>query len=180
MTENNHRIPSTHPIIGRDQRIGLHPLINWSWVVSVFLLVTNPQLSAQINNSDYNMLSVGENYRIFPSDVIQTEVFIVVSPLDDNVLFASCNTLTFIPFFVSEGIYVTRNGGLSWSGSDSCTGDPFLFHGGDPGIVIDKDGTFILTRLGRSPFVGLYTHYSNDNGLTWSAQHAISTDDLER
>jgi hypothetical protein len=34
--------------------------------------------------------------------------------------------------------------------------------------------------LGRSPFVGLYSHYSTDNGLTWSAQKVISTDDLER
>ena len=35
------------------------------------------------------------NYRLHPSDVEQTEVFIVNSPLDQNILFASCNTLTF-------------------------------------------------------------------------------------
>jgi hypothetical protein len=48
------------------------------------------------------------------------------------------------------------------------------------GITIDKNGTFLLTRLGRAPFVGLYSHYSNDNGLTWSDQQVVSTDDLER
>ncbi len=125
-------------------------------------------------------LVLGENYRIHPSEVTQTEVFIVKNPLDDNNLFASCNTLTFIPFFISEGIYTTENGGAQWTGTDSCTGDPLQFHGGDPGIAIDKNGRFILTRLGRSPFVGLYSHYSDDNGRSWSPQLAISTDDLER
>ena len=120
------------------------------------------------------------NYRIYPGEVTQTEVFIVSSPLDHDVLFSSCNTLTFIPFFVSEGIYVTTDGGSSWQGNDTCTGEPMAFHGGDPGIAIDKDGTFILTRLGRSPFTGLYSHYSTDQGLTWSSQQVISTDDLER
>lgn len=102
------------------------------------------------------------------------------NPQDQNILFASCNTLSFIPFFVSEGIYVTTDGGQSWTGSDTCHGDPIQFHGGDPGIVIDKNGSFILTRIGRSPFVGLFSHFSHDNGLTWSAQKVISTDDLER
>lgn len=121
-----------------------------------------------------------ESYRIYPGDVTQTEVFIVKSPLDQNVLFSACNTLTFIPFFVSEGIYSTSDGGNTWQGSDTCKGEPISFHGGDPGIAIDKNGTFILTRLGRPPLVGLYSHYSFDNGRTWSAQNVISTDDLER
>lgn len=120
------------------------------------------------------------SYRLYPSNVNQTEVFMTQSPLNENILFSSCNTLSFIPFFVSEGIYVTTDGGQNWTGSDTCQGDPIGFHGGDPGIAIDKNGRFILTRIGRSPFVGLYSHYSNDNGKTWSAQKVISTDDLER
>ena len=123
---------------------------------------------------------MGENYRIYPSSVTQTEVFIVKSPVDENILFASGNTLNFIPFFISEGIYVTTNGGDSWQGSDTCRGELIEFHGGDPGITIDKNGTFIITRLGKSPFAGLFSHFSTDNGQTWSFQNAISTDDLER
>ena len=120
------------------------------------------------------------NFRLYPGSVNQTEVFIVNDPQDPNLLFTSCNTLTFIPFFVSEGIVVSADGGNSWTGNDTCTGSPLEFHGGDPGIAIDKNGTFILTRLGRSPFSGLYSHYSYDMGQTWSAQQVISTDDLER
>jgi len=125
-------------------------------------------------------LNVGHNFRIHPGQVSQTEVFIVQSPLDKNLLFSSCNTLNFIPFFVSEGVFSSVDGGLSWQGNDTCTGDPIEFHGGDPGITIDKNGTFILTRLGRPPFNGLYSHYSTDNGQTWSTQRTVSTDDLER
>jgi hypothetical protein len=125
-------------------------------------------------------LGIGANYRIHPSQVNQTEVFITKSPLDQATLFVSCNTLTFVPFFISEGIYVTTDAGMTWHGSDTCNGNPIAYHGGDAGITIDKNGTFLLTRLGRAPFVGLYSHYSSDNGATWSSQQVISTDDLER
>lgn len=122
----------------------------------------------------------GSNFRIHPGNVTQTEVFIENCPIDPNVLFVSCNTLTFIPFFISEGIYVSSDAGQSWMGNDTCTGTPISFHGGDPGITIDKNGKFILTRLGNSPFAGLYSHYSTDHGQSWSTQQVISTDDLER
>jgi len=125
-------------------------------------------------------LRFSPNYRLYPSNINQTEVFIVKSPQDQEILFSTCNTLNFETFFISEGIYVTTDGGQSWRGNDTCTGPPINFHGGDPGIAIDKNGTFILTRLGFTPFGGLYSHHSNDNGATWSEQKVISTDDLER
>ena len=146
----------------------------------LILLFTIRVLVAQSNFGVDSPLSIGKNYRIYPSNVTQTEVFIVKSPVDQNILFITCNTISFIPFFISEGVYVTTDGGAQWKGSDTCKGTPVGFHGGDPGIAIDKNGTFILTRLGRSPFVGLYSHYSLDNGQTWSSQQVISTDDLER
>ena len=135
---------------------------------------------AQFDVEEKSLIKTENNYRIYPSNVTQTEVFITKSPLDENFLFSSCNTLTFIPFFISEGVYTTEDAGHSWQGSDSCAGDPISFHGGDPGIAIDKNGRLILTRLGRSPFVGLYSHFSDDNGTTWSQQKVISTEDLER
>lgn len=120
------------------------------------------------------------NYRIYPSNVTQSEVFITKHPHNDNILFASANTLSFQPqFFISEGVYVTTNNGSSWFGSDTCKGANIFFHGGDPGIAVDKDGNFLLVRLDRtSP--GLYSHYSTDNGDTWSVFNTITTDDLER
>ncbi len=149
-------------------------------LVLVVFISLQQSLSGQVRPEGGQFLLPGANYRLYPSETSQTEVFIVKSPLDDDLLFASCNTLTFIPFFVSEGIYISEDAGFSWQGNDTCTGDPIGFHGGDPGIAIDKDGNLILTRLGRTPFTGLYSHYSSDNGLTWSSQAAVSTDDLER
>jgi hypothetical protein len=151
----------------------------FGFLFGAFFLFSGFNLLSQ-NDFKEPLLLTSDSYRIYPSDVSQSEVFITKSPLDENILFTSCNTLTFIPFFISEGVYTTTNGGNNWYGSDTCKGEPLAFHGGDPGIAIDKNGMFVLTRLGRSPFVGLYSHYSLDNGKTWSAQEVISTDDLER
>jgi len=131
-------------------------------------------LSAQKHNKELT-LNVGENYRLYPSNLNQWEVSIVNHPYNQDLLFASANVVNLNDFFVSEGIYVTTNGGNSWRGNDTCTGNPIDFHGGDPGIVIDKNGTFILTRKGFSS--GIYSHYSTDNGITWSVQEIISNDD---
>ncbi|MFO7525971.1 MAG: T9SS type A sorting domain-containing protein [Ignavibacteriaceae bacterium] len=124
---------------------------------------------------------VGDNFRIYPSNVSQSETFIVNHPNNPDILFASAYTIVTNPFFISEGIYVSTNSGETWFGSDTCSGSPIQFHGGEPGITIDKDGIFLLNRLGRQPtFVGLYSHYSTDNGLTWSNQKTISSEDLEK
>lgn len=147
-----------------------------------FLLVSQFPLLAGVHSFfGGELTAIGPNYRLYPSNVTQTEVFITVHPTAPNILFATANTILFQPFFISEGIYVSTDGGSSWNGSDTCSGPPISFHGGDPGIAIDKNGTFILTRLGiNPPFPGLYSHFSTDNGKTWSAQKTITTDDLER
>ncbi len=126
-------------------------------------------------------LRIGENFRIYPSPVTQTEVFITTHPGDPQTLFAAANAISFQPFFISEGVYVSRDGGQTWTGSDTLNdGDFRQFHGGDPGIAMDNNGRLIVTRLGRSPFAGLYANFSTDFGQTWSAQRTITTDDLER
>ncbi len=146
-----------------------------------FTILLSPLgLCSQHSMTNGELRTFSPNFRLYPGTMNQTEVFIVRSPLDEKVLFSSCNTLNFIPFFISEGVFTSFDGGLTWQGSDTCTGKPIDFHGGDPGITIDRNGTFILTRLGREPFVGLFSHYSADQGRTWSAQKVISTDDLER
>jgi hypothetical protein len=148
-----------------------------------FLFVSSDYLNSQerLNNKNLSDIIIGSNFRIYPSNVSQSETFIVNHPNDPDILFASAYTIVTNPFFISEGVYVTTNSGVTWFGSDTCSGAPIQFHGGEPAIVIDKDGTFLLNRLGRQPtFIGLYSHYSNDNGITWSNQKTISTDDLEK
>jgi hypothetical protein len=147
--------------------------------LSAFLIISSLTLAQ--NSAKEISLNIGENFRIYPSNVSQTEVFVVTHPSNPDIMFVSCNTIVFNPFFISEGIYITINGGLNWFdwfGSDTCNGQPINLHGGDPGITINKDGTFILTRRGFSP--GLYSHYTTDFGVTWSNQKTITNDDLER
>ena len=136
-------------------------------------------LSIEVYSQTFQNAGV-RNFLLYPSTISQTEPVVVRHPSNRNVLFASANTIRFLPFFVSEGVYVSTDGGISWTGSDTCKGEYINFHGGDPAIAIDKNGRFILTRLGRSPFVGLYVHYSTDNGKTWSFQNTINDHDLER
>ncbi len=124
---------------------------------------------------------LGIDHIIFPSSTTQTEPFITTHPTNPNIIFISANTIKFQPsFFVSEGVYVSTNNGTDWFGSDTCKGSNIQYHGGDPGISITPNGTFILTRLGKIPFTGLFSHYSTDNGITWSNQRAITGDNLER
>jgi hypothetical protein len=106
----------------------------------------------------------------------------VVHPNNSDIMFVSANAISFSPqFFVSEGIYVSTDGGTSFFGSDTCSGGPSIaFHGGDPGIAIDKNGTFILTRIGKIPFYGLYTHNSSNMGSSWSNAKTITSVELER
>jgi hypothetical protein len=120
----------------------------------------------------------GSNFRIHPSPITQTETFITRHPLNPSILFASANTINLNTGFVSEGIYVSTNAGATWAGSDTCNGAPITFHRGDPGIAIDKNGRFLLIRLANIP--GLYSHYSTNNGATWSSQRTVALDDQDR
>ncbi len=119
-----------------------------------------------------------DNYRIFPGNITQTETIITVHPTDPMIMFASAITINTTNGFKSEGVYVSTNGGLNWFGNDSCKGSPIFNHGGDPGIVIDKNGRFILTHIG-SFFNGVYSHYSTDFGTTWSAASTLTTEQPE-
>ncbi len=146
------------------------------FVILLFLLSHN-----SVSFSQGGGVIIGNNYRIFPSNVSQSEVFITRHPNDPQILFASANTLKFQPsFFISEGVYVTKNGGNSWFGSDTCKGANIFFHGGDPAIGIDKNGTFMIARKGSTSFPGVFSHRSTDYGNSWSSQKAISNDELER
>lgn len=140
-----------------------------------------PVLARDADAARQFALRIGENFRIHPSNMTQTEVFVTVHPDDPQTLFAAANTINFNPFFISEGVYISRDGGQTWTGSDTLNdGDFMQFHGGDPGIAMDNSGRLIVTRLGRPPFAGLYANFSTDFGQTWSPQRTITTDDLER
>lgn len=121
---------------------------------------------------------VPPNIRIHPSAITQTEPSLAVSPVDTNLFFASAVTIDTSNGFKSEGVYRSTNGGMAWSGWDSCVGQLISNHGGDPGPMIHSNGRFILTHIGLD-FQGVYSHFSTDRGLTWSAAATITSDHPE-
>ena len=60
----------------------------------LFLSVAIAQPDLEKNHN----LSIGENYRIYPSNVTQSEVFIVNHPSNPDIMWSSANTYNFSPF----------------------------------------------------------------------------------
>lgn len=134
-------------------------------------------------NTPNGILVVNPSFRVLPriggttaTNSWQSEVIIYRHPLNPLIMYGSSNAVTNPAgtLFISEGTYVTTNGGTSWFGSDTMknTGGTILTgHGGDPGPVIDKNGNFIITHLGG----GIKANYSTNNGVSWSNDITIIT-----
>lgn len=119
-----------------------------------------------------------DNFRIYPSAVTQTEPIVAISPVNPSIMFVSAVTINTANGFKSEGVYTSTNGGLNWFGSDSCKGSLISNHGGDPAVMIDKNGTFIINHIG-SIFFGVYSHYSTNMGMTWSGAYVLTNQQPE-
>ena len=146
-----------------------------TWYLVLGTLIAFCELEGTNKNKTLSV-HIGQSYRIYPSTIVQTEPQVAKHPLNKNILFVSANTLNLNTGFQSEGVYTTTNGGGLWFGSDTCKGFLVTDPRGNPGITVDKNGKFIISRLGVSP--GLYSHTSTNNGLTWSSFKTITTEDL--
>ncbi|MCX6164742.1 MAG: sialidase family protein [Ignavibacteriae bacterium] len=132
-------------------------------------------------NSPVGVFAVNPSFRVLPrANSWQSEVILVRHPLNPLIMFGSSNAINAVgSLFISEGVYVTTNGGVTWYGSDTLNGAPITNHGGDPGPTIDKNGRIIMTHLGYST-AGMYGNYSTDNGLTWSANATIQAGSVDK
>jgi len=125
---------------------------------------------------------ISPNVRVLPRvNSAQTEVVIVRNPTNPLVMFGSSNAINAAgaSLFISEGVYVTTDGGNTWFGSDTLQGSPIGNHGGDPGPTIDKDGRIHMTHLGFTTN-GMYANTSTNNGLTWSANYTIESGSVDK
>jgi Neuraminidase (sialidase) len=118
------------------------------------------------------------SFRIYPSTITQSEPIITSSKINPNLFFGSAVTFNTSSAFRSEGVYVSTDSGLTWFGSDTCKGALIINHGGDPGVVITPNNRLVLTHIG-SVFFGLYSHYSDDLGFTWSQAYTITNNQVE-
>ena len=116
------------------------------------------------------------NYQIFPGSNVQIEPIITRHPTNPLILFASAYTS--VGGQSSEGVYVSTNGGTTWTGTDQNPGTPVNL--GDPGPIIDKNGIFILTHQGNNFSAGMFSNRSTDNGATWSGSVLIAGNTQEK
>ncbi len=120
-----------------------------------------------------NQLSPGPNFRIFPGSFLQVEISAYTNPLDSAIRVASAIT-NFQEGGYSTGFYISTNNGVNWTGTDHI--DNFVGTTittiGDPTIIIDHNGRFILPYIAPSLDAGIDfkvgASYSTNNGASWS------------
>lgn len=126
------------------------------------------------DNSVFSFSSVSKNnFRVFPSNNNQTETPIVIHPWNPDVILASSIVSNEIIRGYFSGSYVSRDGGRTWSGKDYLSDykGSLVYTVGDPSIVIDKNGTFVISYIAPpvSPVMAeIGSSYSTDYGMTWS------------
>lgn len=124
------------------------------------------------------VLNAQTNFRLYPSNVTQTEPVVSICPTDSALICVSAVTINTTNGFKSEGSYISTDGGTHWTGSDTCTGALFLNHGGDPGIAVTANKRLVLTHIG-SVYQGVYSHYSDNFGKTWSNAYTLTSNQPE-
>jgi hypothetical protein len=117
-------------------------------------------------------------FRIYPGPITQTEPVAVFHPQNSLIIFSSARTINVSNGFSSEGVYTSTDGGFTWTGNDTCTGQSIINHGGDPGVAIADNGRLILTHIGIQ-FPGMFSNYSDDMGETWSPSYTITSNQSE-
>ena len=131
----------------------------------------------QIHNTPAGLMVVNTNVRVHPSTTTQSEVPITRHPTNESILFASSNAARMSGSslsFLSEGCYVSTNGGATWFGSDTTNAAPLSNHGGDPAPAIDGNGRFHQSYLGYTTS-GMFASYSTNNGVNWANTVTITS-----
>jgi hypothetical protein len=135
----------------------------------------NKNNSVMIQKTINGSAVVYPNFRVHPGTTTQSEVPIVTHPSNKNIMYGSSNAAKLgTNVFISEGVYVTTDGGNNWFGSDTTNAAPISDHGGDPAPSIDMNGRFYQSYLSFTG-TGLWVTNSTDNGKSWAAATKIIT-----
>src|SRR5512147_1116687 len=114
-----------------------------------------------------------QKFRIYPGPLTQTEPVAAINPQNPSLIFVSAVTVNITGGFKSEGVYVSTDAGINWTGSDTCSGASVINHGGDPGVAITDNNRLVLSHIGYL-YPGMYSNYSDDMTETWSSNNEIT------
>ncbi|MEO8666429.1 MAG: sialidase family protein, partial [Ignavibacteria bacterium] len=117
-----------------------------------------------------NNLLPNNNYRLFPSTLLQVETSSATDPSDSANVVAAAITNYFEGGY-TIGFYKSTNKGANWTGTDHISNalGETIFTVGDPNINISGNGNYIITYIAASSSgskVGV--SYSANSGTYWS------------
>lgn len=132
----------------------------------------HPNTDPRVFSTPLGTVVIGPNFRVFPSTYTQSETPITRHPTNPNIMYGSSNSVKISPFTISEGLYLTTDGGTTWFGNDKTLSNPTSNHGGDPAPGIDANGRLYMSHLGYTT-VGMFVTNSSDMGTTWANDYTI-------
>jgi hypothetical protein len=137
-----------------------------------------PKQVTRVFTTPKEILTVTPNVRVHPSTTTsQSEVPITRHPTNGNILYASSNAVHFSPsLFISEGMYLSSDGGATWFGSDTTNALPLSEHSGDPAPAIGPDGRLYMSEITS----GMGVEYSTNMGATWSNIYQLISGSMDK
>jgi len=139
------------------------------------------QQSTEIRKSllPHGMAVVYPNIAVHPSNAsTQSELSIITHPTNPNIILGGSNAAENSASinWLSQGWYISTNGGTNWYGSDTLPPhlSNFANYTSDPAVAIDLNGNMYFNTLFYSASTGdLVTTKSTNNGATWSPFVAV-------
>lgn len=144
----------------------------FTFLFTGYIFPENGFIGNIISGNTTDVSSVNPNVRILPGSINQVQTSVAVHPLNPSVMAAATITDVY-PGGYTTGAYITTNNGANWTGTNSIRDHlgNIISTLGDPNIIIDKNGNYIITYtvypLSGSDFKAGVS-YSTNNGLFWS------------
>ncbi|MBM4166772.1 MAG: T9SS type A sorting domain-containing protein [Ignavibacteria bacterium] len=118
------------------------------------------------------------NIPVHPSSVsTQSELSIITHPTNPNIVLGGSNAAEITSIdWISQGWYISTNGGTTWRGSDTLPPHlpQFTLYTSDPAVAIDLQGNMYFNTLLYGGSAGdVVTTKSTDMGTTWSSFAAV-------
>ena len=122
--------------------------------------------------------TVNPSFRVHPTtNSTQSETPITRHPHNPNIMYGSANAVDIATTFISEGLYLTTDGGTTWFGSDTTASSPITDHNGDPAPFIAPNGTIGISYLLGN---GIGVSVSTNMGVTWAATTTLQGGDQDK
>ena len=123
------------------------------------------------------VVEVEPNFRVHPSNAVQSEEVPLTRGSNPNILFGSADVFFPNNNGSSNGVYVSTDGGNNWFGHDSCMTYSQLDYGVDPGPGVGADGRLYMSYQASGY---IKAAYSTDYGDTWLGVTILQSGSMDK